>query len=94
MKSKTGLLCGMENIKTSYIFEEGTVRGFDIKSRDRYVLAAMDIIESTVRSAIEENKISGRMELTITNGRIHLAYVGIQPFKFAATLIKLMNDYQ
>jgi hypothetical protein len=81
----------MENIKTSLIFEEGQIQGFDKSSKDRDILSAMDFIESTLTSTIEEHKLSGRVELTVTDGRINVAYVGIKPLKYVGELIKLIN---
>lgn len=81
----------MENIKTSLIFEDGQVHGFDTASRDRDIISAMDFIESTLKSAIEENNLSGTVELTVTDGRINVAYIGIKPLKHVGELIKLIN---
>ncbi len=81
----------MENIKTSLIFEEGQIHGFDTASRDRDIISAMDFIESTLRSTIEEKNLSGKVELTVTDGRINVAYIDIKPMKFVGELIKLIN---
>jgi hypothetical protein len=81
----------MENIRTAFIFEEGNIRGFDVRSGDRDICSAMDFIQSTLKTTIENNKISGRIELTISDSGMRLAYVGIQPFKFAPVLINLIN---
>jgi hypothetical protein len=81
----------MENIRTSLIFEEGQILGFDTSSRDRDIISAMDFIESTLRSTIEENNLSGRVELTVMDGKINVAYIGIKPLKFVGELIKLIN---
>jgi hypothetical protein len=81
----------MENIKTTFIFEDGYIHGFDVKSRDRHVLSAMEFIDSTLRPTIEKNNISGMIQLRIFNGTINMAYMGIHPFIFAPELIKLIN---
>lgn len=81
----------MENIKTSFVFEEGHIRGFDVKFKDQDVCSAMHFIESTLRPTIEENKISGRLELRISSGKWNLAYIGIQPFEFIPVLVTLIN---
>jgi hypothetical protein len=81
----------MENIRTSLIFEEGQIHGFDKASRDRDIISAMDFIESTLSSTIEDNNLSGKVELTVNDGRINVAYIGIKPMKFVGELIKLIN---
>jgi hypothetical protein len=81
----------MENIKTSLIFEDGQIHGFDTASRDRDIISAMDFIESTLRSTIEEHTLSGRVELTVADAKINVAYIDIKPLKYVGELIKLIN---
>jgi hypothetical protein len=82
----------MENIKPSFVFEEGDILISDISDVELGAIAIMHRVKEVLRPAIKQNKLSGRIELTILSDRLHIGYENIKPFEFTADLMELITS--
>jgi hypothetical protein len=80
----------MENFRTTFKFEDGKLFDYDRYMEDRGVLLIMQEIETVLRPAIEQNKLSGEIALTIFDDHVRIEYINIVPNEFTAILKELI----
>ncbi len=83
----------MENIQTSFIFDEGDIFKYDIEYNDREVLSIMRYIKGIVRPTVEKNKLFGKIELTISENKLQILCKLIKPTEFEAVLIEFTDKH-
>ena len=82
----------MENIKPSFVFEEGDILNSDISEVNLGALTIMHRVKEVLQPAIKQNKLSGKIELTMLSDRLHIGYENIKPFEFTADLMELIKE--
>ncbi len=82
----------MEIIKSSFAFLEGEISNYNQPSEDQGILAVMQEVNAILRPTIEQNKLSGKVILTILTDRLRVSYENIMPFEFAPVLMQLINS--
>ena len=82
----------MEIIKTSFTFHEGEIENYNIITEDAKLLLVMHEVKAILRPAIELNRLSGKIILTILNTRIRLSYENIIPYEFTPVLMDLITS--
>jgi hypothetical protein len=82
----------MENIKSSFAFDKGDIINYNLANGDPGALALMHKVKAIFRPTIEQNKLSGKVELTFLSDRVHIGYENIEPFEFTGTLMELISS--
>ena len=82
----------MEIIKTTLAFFEGEISNDVLPNGDTGLLAVMHEVDSILRPTIEQNKLSGKVILTILSDRLRVSYENIMPFEFTPVLMRLINS--
>jgi hypothetical protein len=82
----------MEILKTSFVFLEGEISNYNLLSEDPGVLAVMHEVNAILRPTIEQNKLSGKVILTILTDRLCISYENIMPFEFTPVLMQIINS--
>ncbi len=82
----------MEIIKTSFAFLEGKISNYNLHSEDAGVLAVMQEVNAILRPTIEQNKLSGKVILTVLTDRLRISYENIMPFEFTPVLMQIINS--
>jgi len=82
----------MENINPSFVFEEGDILNSDISDVELGALTIIHRVKEVLQPAIKQNKLSGKIELTMLNDRLHIGYENIKPFEFTANLMELIKE--
>jgi hypothetical protein len=80
----------MENIKTSFIFNEGNILNYNVSSEDPEVLSIMQDVDTILRPTIQQKKLSGKIILNILNDRMRIGYENIKPVAFTSILMQLI----
>jgi hypothetical protein len=81
----------MEGTKPSFEFIRGEISEFNIANAEPGVTALMREIQKILRPTIKKHNLSGKIELTVSEGKARLAYINIMPFEFASVLIELIT---
>ena len=81
----------MENIITSFIFNEGNILNYNVSSEDPEVLSIMRGVDTILRPTIEQKRLSGKIILNIANDRMRIGYENIKPVAFTSILMQLIT---
>jgi hypothetical protein len=80
----------MKNIKTSFSFNEGKIRKYNVSSKDPEVLSVVESVDMILRPTIQEKKLSGKIILNIHNEQMHIVYENIKPIGYISILMQLI----
>jgi hypothetical protein len=81
----------IEKTPTSFFFEEGEIFNDNLSSRRLQDSSGIYLIEKILRPAIEQNKLSGKIELTILSNKARIVYVNVKPFEAVPVLMDLIR---
>jgi hypothetical protein len=79
------------NINTSFVFIEGKILNYKISSLDPEVHSTVKEVDEILRPVIQHYKLSGKIILSIFNGRKHIGYENIKPVKYTSILMQLIK---
>ncbi|HEV3223788.1 MAG TPA: hypothetical protein VGZ90_12960 [Puia sp.] len=83
----------MENIKTTIVLDEGEILNYNLSSNDPGAISIVQGVDTVLRPTIQQNKLSGKIILTILNDRVHIAYENIIPVEFTPVLMDLITAF-
>ncbi len=81
-----------ENTTTSFFFEEGEIFNDNYRSWNPQENSAIYMLEKILRPAIEQNKLSGKIELTVLCELARISYLNVEPLEFVPALMDLIRD--
>jgi len=80
-----------ENTTTSFFFENGEIFYDDFNCRSLQDSSCIYQIVKIFRPVIEQNKLSGKIQLTILSNLARITYLNIKPFETLTTFMELIR---